>query len=666
MANNDPFNVKTELTDGIDSMARFSGPDGNLHSQRLALHELIVQVVSERKILSSPSGKYGATIKNVITEALKLKSYQELEKAGDYTPEKISSVLDEFGLERLPLHDRAKQMMMVTGGPGTGKSSLVSEFAKAQPEIYQNAVQINPDDYKDILANPKKVGTSHSEYTHKESSLIAKKIMGRLDERMAAGLPAPHVVMDVVSPNPERMAFAKRFEQMKVSHGTAPPEVTLQRAYDRGFDTDGKIHGRVIDSRVVLKGAAKASELLPNVFEHPNLEFKMVDTDVPFGSEQLVIAEWDNHSKRLAVYDPDTFVDFVQRQHINTSATHAGELLQNYEQTPERLAADLKPYTDKGVQIDFMDSDRKPAISISADKVEVHSNLPSKHGSGFMADMAETFGRLGKNGGVIAGVTFGTLSGAFTLAAGGNSAQAAEAVYEAAVPYGETSLDAVRGDVEAMKRSGLIETVSNGGSLAGIAAGAAAGAAIGSAIPVIGTVAGAAVGGVIGGLGGGVTAGYITEKVYDNFETIKNGAVYVSNEAADALNVAVRETASLWDWLRGNDEPENDRLLARLPTEIDDTAPPELQHLVEIKRLLVQAREEGASPEKIDSIEEMFGRACDTYEKNGALEMAVASLDQWEHAEQMAQVLIDDIKNKTAKSTEQYVIQSKNDLVFGQ
>jgi len=43
VANNNPYNVKTELTDGIDSMARFSGLDGGLHPQRLALHELIVQ-----------------------------------------------------------------------------------------------------------------------------------------------------------------------------------------------------------------------------------------------------------------------------------------------------------------------------------------------------------------------------------------------------------------------------------------------------------------------------------------------------------------------------------------------------------------------------------------------------------------------------------------------
>lgn len=329
MTDNDPYNVKTELTDGIDSIARFSTPDGSLHPQRLALHELIVQIVSERKIL--PQGKdFEEGLRHSVNAARRVPAFQELEKSGDYTPEKISAVLDELGLERLPVHDRAKQMIMVTGGPGTGKSSLVDEFAKAQPEIYQSAVQINPGDYKDILANPKDLGALHSEYTHKESAMIAQKIIGRLDERMAAGLPAPHVMMDVVSPNPMRMAFAARFEQMKVSHGTAPAEVTLQRAYERGFDADGNIHGRVISSRVVLDGAAKASELLPNIFEHPHLEFKMVDTNVSFGDERPVIAEWNNDSKRLAVYDPDTFVDFVQRQHINTNATHAGELWQGF------------------------------------------------------------------------------------------------------------------------------------------------------------------------------------------------------------------------------------------------------------------------------------------------------------------------------------------------
>lgn len=120
-----------------------------------------------------------------------------------------------------------------------------------------------------------------------------------------------------------------------------------------------------------------------------------------------------------------------------------------------------------------------------SDNVAVHSNLPSKYGSGFMADMAETFGRLGKNGGLIAGAAFGTLAGAFTLAAGGNSAQAAEADYEGVVPYGETQIDAIRGDTQAMKRSATIETASNIGAASGAMAGAAIGTVIMSGITTL-------------------------------------------------------------------------------------------------------------------------------------------------------------------------------------
>ena len=67
MASNDPFNVKTELTDGIDSMARFSGPHGDLHPQRLVLHELTVQMVSERNILPLEQKNYGRFLNSVVT-----------------------------------------------------------------------------------------------------------------------------------------------------------------------------------------------------------------------------------------------------------------------------------------------------------------------------------------------------------------------------------------------------------------------------------------------------------------------------------------------------------------------------------------------------------------------------------------------------------------------
>lgn len=119
-----------------------------------------------------------------------------------------------------------------------------------------------------------------------------------------------------------------------------------------------------------------------------------------------------------------------------------------------------------------------------------------------LGKLAETFGKFGKNGGVIAGVALGALSGVFTLAAGGSKAEAAQAVYKSAVPYGETQFDLAHGDFAAAERSATIETVSNTGA----AGGALAGAAIGTVIlPGIGT----AIGAIVGGVGVGVGAGYV-------------------------------------------------------------------------------------------------------------------------------------------------------------
>jgi rubrerythrin len=141
------------------------------------------------------------------------------------------------------------------------------------------------------------------------------------------------------------------------------------------------------------------------------------------------------------------------------------------------------------------------------------------------------------------------------------------------------------------------------------------------------------VGGIVGAVGGGVAVGEATEFVYDH--------------AADI--------ADWWD--EGDDE-----LLARLPTEIDESAPPELQHLVEIKRILTEAQSERKSlgygrtrdsdlqndrrdlTGKIERIEQMYDEAYDTYEDSGALGTAIASLCDWERAEQVAQQAIENMQ----------------------
>ncbi len=394
-------------------------------------------------------------------------------------------------------------------GPGTGKSSIVKEFAKENSEVYRNAVQIDPDHYKGLLAGSDTPGMIHAEYAHEESSMIARKIMERLDERMTAGLPAPHVMMDVVSPNPGRMAFAKKFGHLTVMTGTAPPEVTVQRAYERGFNEDGTVKGRVIATSVVLDGAAKSSRLMPDIFEHSNLDFTLINTHLIDSSKSPIVASWDNDARCLIVHDPDTFMDFVERQNINTAAQSPDEIYRDMDRSPQKMAETLKPYTDKAIQIDLLKPDGEVAISISQSEIDIHHPLDSKRGTGFMAELAEHTGKLGRNGGVVAGVVLGTLSGVFTLAAGGSKAEAAQMVYGAAVPYGETQIDLARGDLLAAEKSAIVETASNLGSLGGAAAGAAIGTLI---LPGVGTVIGAG----IGALGGGIGAGYFAQKIHDN------------------------------------------------------------------------------------------------------------------------------------------------------
>ncbi|MBL8496804.1 hypothetical protein ABF87_09160 [Nitrosomonas sp. JL21] len=194
-----------------------------------------------------------------------------------------------------------------------------------------------------------------------------------------------------------------------------------------------------------------------------------------------------------------------------------------------------------------------------------------------LGKLAETFGKLGKNGGVIAGVALGTLSGVFTLAAGGSKAKAAQVVYEAAVPYGETQIDLAHGDLLAVEKSAIVETASNIGSLGGAAAGAAIGTMI---LPGIGTAIGAG----IGALSGGVSTGYITEKIHDNYAQTENETVRLAHEASESLKNAVQRTKQLLaGWFDEKPVLDAGAAFNALPGNVKPDMPPEVAALVEVK-----------------------------------------------------------------------------------
>lgn len=311
----------------------------------------------------------------------------------------------------------------------------------------------------------------------------------------------------------------------------------------------------------------------------------------------------------------------VQQRDMLLVSTPTHLLRAETEKIEEQARIENRALTEaEKIQIDALEKEATSLHNAAAHDAGINDLLDEEHREKFtytgefdskgsaLGKIAETLGGLGKNGGFIAGAVLGTLSGAFTLAAGGSTAEAAEAVYESAMLYGETQIDVVRGDTEAAKRSATIETASNSGAVGGMLLGASLGTMI---APGPGTAVGAVVGGVVGG----IASGEATELIYDHAEDIA-------------------------DWWDGSD----DELLERLPTQIAENAPPELQHLVEIKRILVEAQQEREAlgngrtrnkdvlsarreaMDKIEHAENLYDQAYDTYEDNGSIQTAVAHL----------------------------------------
>lgn len=362
--------------------------DVPLPPERQLLHELIVQVVTERRVdadhvpgqVSEYDARLAVTIKNITAS----ETYQRLAAQGNTDRAAVTALLDAAGVERLPSVDADQRvtLMMATGGPGTGKSKLVTMLEDGHPEIYRDAAKVNTDDYKLLLVDKDQYGPAYAGAAHAESALVCDKILERLSEKIAAG-EAPHVILDVVTLTDQRMAFAHQSGQLIVATGTVPPEEAVRRSYERGLATE-----RVVPTEAVLAGAKVVAETTPRLFDHPQAEMTLYDTDVPQGTPARVVAEWKPEISALVIRDPDTFVDFVERQNLNAKATSPDQLFTAADRTPERIAGDFSAYTERGVTLAFLDENGELAMTIGRDGVEERLPLSSRRGAGFFTELA--------------------------------------------------------------------------------------------------------------------------------------------------------------------------------------------------------------------------------------------------------------------------------------
>ncbi len=129
---------------------------------------------------------------------------------------------------------------------------------------------------------------------------------------------------------------------------------------------------------------------------------------------------------------------------------------------------------------------------------EAAGSAPDKH-----ARIAKILSDVAGKSGPVGGVVLGAGAAGAVYMTTGDAQAAMETAYGAAVPYGETQLDLLHGDVSAAAVSASIETASNGGALAGSAAGTAGGFMLAGPL---GGVAGGLAGSVAGALGAGHAA----------------------------------------------------------------------------------------------------------------------------------------------------------------
>ena len=399
------WDIDNAVPDGVpDSWARNVDANGQLLPERALLHEMIVQAVTERRIQIDPARDYDEQLYRNINELRNSDHFAELAESGSFTRADVTAMLDDIGLERLPTVPQAQHTTItVTGGPATGKTALVNAVQAQRPDIVDNAARVNPDDYRAIFASPAEFGQAYADMAQVECNQISKVIMSRLQENIAMNN-APHVLLDVVSPNKRRMALANASNELIVIAGTKPPEVAVEHSFTRGHAvvdeaTGITVPGRQTPTFVVLEGAAKASGSNPQIFQHPNVSFELFDTNTgrdPVTGRYIPpqsIASWDAESKTITVHDPDTFVDFIERQNLSDQARSADELFDVADRTPTRIAENLEAYTRQGIQIDFVDPEtRRIAISFNVNGAQMREFLPSAMGAAFFNDMAATGG----------------------------------------------------------------------------------------------------------------------------------------------------------------------------------------------------------------------------------------------------------------------------------
>lgn len=241
-------------------------------------------------------------------------AYHPLHPHAPDTLHQFSDGKGHFTKERIALHDEiiAKFLEAVTevknpealilgGGPGTGKSTLVSFESLHKP----NTMLINTDDIRALLPELKEGKPAF--FSHEEASHIGKQL------RIVAG--KRNILLDGTGDSSLENLGGKVAMMRATGHAivaeyvTVPTEVALERAQQRAART-----GRQVPVSVLRETHAAVSRVFPEAVRQGLFDkARLWDASGPKGSKPVLVVS--AIGKKMTVHNEALWQSFLAKGH---------------------------------------------------------------------------------------------------------------------------------------------------------------------------------------------------------------------------------------------------------------------------------------------------------------------------------------------------------------
>jgi predicted ABC-type ATPase len=218
-----------------------------------------------------------------------------------------------FTPERQALHDKIvaesvdgvpssddPTFTVMGGGPAAGKSSLIQS---GEFEIAPNSVEVNADLCKEKLPEWETAGSSRAQFTHEESSYLAKRTQAAAIERQQNVLLDGTGDTSPASMNKKIDGARSAGYKVEAHYVTLPTDLAIKNARERGERT-----GRFVPDEVVRATHVGVSQTFPAIV-HKFDSVKLYDTSER-GNTRLILS---GVAGNIDIIDPKAYNEFLAK-----------------------------------------------------------------------------------------------------------------------------------------------------------------------------------------------------------------------------------------------------------------------------------------------------------------------------------------------------------------